>query len=204
MCKYTLCAKHLNQRRVTTSNSYSFYIYISSLVKAVRSRLQGNFRSEAYSIFDIASSKRQDSKMLLSALLELLDEENDQICINSAELLFNLHGVESIMLTEAEGSYLLTSPPELMSQAVTEFTKVGTCTEDCLLVKMFQGATDDDGSIVNKLGELAAWCESENDETEPNSLVQDVAYSSGESWRICLGYSIAFAFFGTFMDHLCK
>ena len=148
--------------------------------KESQARIRQNFNcNQGYSIFDIATKEGQE---LCHVLIELVDNDNDaDIQLMSTELLYDIYSVEETVLSEAaERTYFTYSEEEVHS----EMKELATMTDkEQLLYKMLRREINESAAdnLQNLLERMIEACISEDDETKPNSISQNVAYSCGES-----------------------
>ena len=152
------------------------------MIKESQARLRHNFNcNQGYSIFDIATDEGQE---LCHILIELVDNNNDaDIQLMSTELLYDIYSVEETVLSEAaERTYFIYSKEEVKIQR--EMKELATMTDkEQLLYKMLRREIDESAAddLQKLLEKMTKACISEDDETKPNSISQNVAYSCGES-----------------------
>ena len=150
------------------------------MIKESRARLRHNFNcNQDYSIFDIATKEGQE---LCHVLIELVDNDSDaDIQLMSTELLYDIYSVEETVLSEAaERTYFKYFEEEVHS----EMKELATMTDkEQLLYKMLRREINESAAdhLQNLLERMIEACISEDDETKPNSISQNVAYSCGES-----------------------
>ena len=150
------------------------------MIKESQARIRHNFNcNQGYSIFDIATDEGQE---LCHILIELVDNDNDaDIQLMSTELLYGIYSVEETVLSEAaERTYFTYSEEEVHS----EMKELATMTDkEQLLYKMLRREINESAAdnLQNLLERMIEACISDDDETKPNSISQNVAYSCGES-----------------------
>uniref|UniRef100_A0A1X7TEF3 Uncharacterized protein n=1 Tax=Amphimedon queenslandica TaxID=400682 RepID=A0A1X7TEF3_AMPQE len=138
-------------------------------------RLRFNFRSQVYLVFDIDSTNCQN---LPSILLDLISYDDSDVCLLSANILFEVFEVENILLSKAKDAYFTT--PDTNQKIHEEMKKLSSMTDsDQLLKQMLRNQIQDKQKLLNKLDELSNCFVSSNDESEPDSSNQGVAYSCG-------------------------
>ena len=151
------------------------------MIKESQARLRHNFNcNQGYSIFDIATDEGQE---LCHILIELVDNNNNDadIQLMSTELLYDIYSVEETVLSEAKERTYFTYSEEEVHKKMKE---LATMTDkEQLLYKMLrreidESAADDLQKLLERMTEA---CIFEDDETKPNSISQNVAYSCGES-----------------------
>ena len=118
-------------------------------------------------------------RSLVKILVELLQYQNDELRMTSAQLLFDMHKRESILFSDALESYLVTD------QSITDYydmVLLGSMRDsEKLLVKMHRGKLGADReNLLAKLQEIASACLLKNDLSEPNTCYQEIVYSSSE------------------------
>uniref|UniRef100_A0A1X7V711 Ion transport domain-containing protein n=1 Tax=Amphimedon queenslandica TaxID=400682 RepID=A0A1X7V711_AMPQE len=138
-------------------------------------RLRYNFKSQVYSVFDIDSTNCQE---LSSILLDLISYDDNDVCLLSANILFEIFEVENILLSKAKDAYFTT--PYTHSAIHKEMKELSSMTDSHQLLKqMLRNQVQDKQKLLNKLDELSNCFLSSNDESEPDSSNQGVAYSCG-------------------------
>lgn len=158
----------------------SMKIDVYRVIKESQARIRHNFNcNQGYSIFDIATKEGQE---LCHVLTELVDNDNDaDIQLMSTELLYDIYSVEETVLSEAaERTYFTYSEEEVHS----EMKELATMTDkEQLLYKMLRREINESAAdnLQNLLERMIEACISDDDETKPNSISQNVAYSCGES-----------------------
>ena len=149
-------------------------LYTIRLTSAVQSRLR--WHCSQNSIFDI---DKDVCKQLCSTLIALVNHDDAEICLRSIELLYSIHSVEETILTEsAERAYFTYEDSEVHSS----MKQLATMTdEEQLLRQVFKReiTSQNKQKLRSKLDELSVACVSREDETEPNVINQEVAYSCG-------------------------
>jgi inositol 1,4,5-triphosphate receptor type 1 len=157
--------------------------------KVYQTRLRDNFRNAFYEVFDVDSTNCQQ---LCNILVELINFEDTEICLMSAELLYDMYSVETILLSDAQRVYFLS--PYSNESDLAYMKQVATMTdEDQLLSKMLKRKIDGDNvpKLLNTLNQFSVLCVLSEDETEPNSCNQGVAYSCG-LFNIVLEYVLEY------------
>ena len=161
------------------SESISIKINVYRVIKESQARIRHNFNcNQGYSIFDIATDEGQE---LCHILIELVAHDDADIQLMSTELLYGVCSVEETVLSEAaERTYSTHSEEEVHS----EMKELATMTDkEQLLYKMLRREINESAAdnLQNLLERMIEACISKDDETKPNSISQNVAYSCGES-----------------------
>ena len=139
-------------------------------------RLRYNFKSHVYSVFDINSTNCQE---LSSILLDLISYDDSDVCLLSANILFEIFEVENILLSKAKDTYFTT--PYTNPKIHKEMNELSSMTDSHQLLKqMLRNQIQDKQKLLNKLDELSICFISSNNESEPDSSNQGVAYSCGK------------------------
>ena len=175
-----------------------YEIDVYRVIKESQARIRQNFScNQGYSIFDIATDEGQE---LCHILIELVDNNNNDadIQLMSTELLYDIYSIEEIVLSEAaERTYFTYSEKDVhmeMKELATMQTDKGQLLYKMLRREINESAAEEiDESAAKEIDEPAAKklqkllekmteaCIFEDDETKPNSISQNVAYSCGES-----------------------
>ena len=150
------------------------------MIKESQARIRHNFNcNQGYSIFDIATDEGQE---LCHILIELVDNDNDaDIQLMSTELLYGIYSVEETVLSEAAERTYFTYSEEKVHR---EMKELATMTDKGqLLYKMLRREIDESAAndLQNSLERMTKACIFKNEETKPNSISQNLAYSCGES-----------------------
>lgn len=116
---------------------------------------------------------------LIKILVDLLLCKNDEVCISSARLLFDLHKREHILFKDAIDSYLVTASS---SELYNSMVLYGAFSDsDKLLLKLHQGKLGDlTDELLTVLDEFAEVCVLEDDPAELNVCNQGIAYSTSK------------------------
>lgn len=139
-------------------------------------RLRYNFRKQVYSVFDVDTT---ESEKLCSILLDLINYEDSDVCLLSADLLFQMFHVETILLTKAEDAYFTT--PYTNVEIHSKMEELATMTDsEQLLKQLLRNQVQDEEKLLNTLEMLSNFCVSSKDESEPNASNQGIAYSCGK------------------------
>lgn len=155
------------------------------VIKKTKERLKHNC-NQGYAIFDIGT---EEGQKLYQVLIKLVDNDADvDVRLMSTELLYGIYSIEETVLSEAaERAYFTYSEEEVHKK----MKELATMTDEGqLLYKMLrreinESAADD---LQNLLERMTKACVFENEETKPNSISQNVAYSCGESHMIYKAY----------------
>ncbi|XP_019860702.1 PREDICTED: uncharacterized protein LOC109589022 [Amphimedon queenslandica] len=160
------------------------------LCKESLARLRYNFGSQVYSVFDIESTNCQELSQHI--LLDLISYDDSDVCLLSANILFEIFEVEHILLSKAKDAYFTT--PYTNQKIHKEMKKLSSMTDsDQLLKQMLRNQIQDKRKLLNKLDELLNCFISSNNESKPDSSNQGVAYSCGlfnVLMEFVLGYGI--------------
>ena len=125
-----------------------------------------------YSVFDVDTT---ESEKLCSILLDLINYEDSDVCLLSADLLFQMFHVEKLLLTKAEDAYFTTSNTDVEIHSKME----ELATSEQLLKQLLRNQVQDEEKLLNTLEMLSNFCVSSKDESEPNASNQGIAYSCG-------------------------
>ena len=153
------------------------FVYIFGRVEDARNRLDFLFNAVAFSVFNSATTEGSE---LVSVLLDLLKYNDGELCLAAAQLLYDMHSKESILLTYVRDAYL-TAPA--MSGFLRKVLPLASMSdEDKVLHKMLRGEVQQEGNphLLETLDELCQQCVQENDQNEPAICQQSILYSSGE------------------------
>jgi inositol 1,4,5-triphosphate receptor type 1 len=142
------------------------------MTRISRDRLRCNFHNSNYEMFDICMT---DSQELCDILMDSINYEDPDICLMSAELLYDMYNVETTLLSSAEKVYLYSNEDDQTLSAMLDISNMTD--DDQLLKKMLEHQVDDVPKLLSKLKEFADMCLPENE--EPNPYYQGVAYSCG-------------------------
>ena len=125
-----------------------------------------------YSVFDVDAT---ESEKLCSILLDLINYEDSDVCLLSADLLFQMFHVEKLLLTKAEDAYFTTPYTDVEIHSKME----KFATSEQLLKQLLRNQVQDEEKLLNTLEMLSNFCVSSKDESEPNASNQGIAYSCG-------------------------
>ena len=132
-------------------------------------------------VFDASTEECQG---LCNVLTNLISCSDFDVSLMSAELLFDLHNIERIMLWDAKEEVFVYSDAQAEEQSIDcEMTELATMTDnDQLLFKLTRKQLDDDDAskLKTKLDRFSRSCIMDESETVPNPTMQAVAYSCGE------------------------
>ena len=110
--------------------------------------------------------------------MDLISYDDSDVCLLSANILFEIFEVENIMLSKAKDAYF--TKPCTNLEIHQEIKELSSMTDsDQLLKQMLRNQFKDKQKLLNKLDELSNCFISSNDESEPDSSNQGVAYSCG-------------------------
>jgi inositol 1,4,5-triphosphate receptor type 1 len=155
---------------------------LSEVSLKLDSRLRSYIHDASYQNFDICSP---DSLELCDILIDLINYQDPDICLMSAELLYDICNVEITLLLNAEQVYFHSNEDD-----VSVMLDISTMTdEDQLLNKMLKPKVEDIPKLLEKLKEISSLCLSADE--EPNSFYQSVAYSCG-LFNILLEYILEY------------
>ena len=125
-----------------------------------------------YSVFDVDAT---ESEKLCSILLDLINYEDSDVCLLSADLLFQMFHVEKLLLTKAKDAYFTTPYTDVEIHSKME----ELATSEQLLKQLLRNQVQDEEKLLNTLEMLSNFCVSSKDESEPNASNQGIAYSCG-------------------------
>ena len=181
------------------------------MIKESQARIIHHFNcNQGYSLFDIATKEGQE---LCNVLIDLVDYDNDaDIQLMSTELLYDIYSIEETILSEAAERAYFTYSEEKVHR---EMKELATMTDKKqLLYKMLrreidESAADDLQNLLEMLKRMTMACISENEETKPNSISQNVAYSCGESHMIYIRLTLYWliliiGFFNVILEHVLE
>lgn len=166
----------LRKEYVTKTIYYSRHILCTiRLTGEVQSRLR--WYCSQSGIFDI---DKDVCKELCSTLIVLVNHDDAELCLRSIELLYSIYSLEETILIEsAERAYFTYKESEVHSS----MKQLATMTDEEQLfhqVLKREITSQNMGKLQSKLDELSVNCVlMEDDETEPNVVNQEAAYSCG-------------------------
>ena len=146
------------------------------------------------------NAKAEECQKLCCILIDGFADDDTEIRIMSAELLYGLFSIEETILSEnAERAYFT-----LNEEIYTKMKQLATMTDkDQLLRKMLRRElTPDSADKLQKLlEEIARVCVSE-DGTQPNTISQNIGYSCGKSSIISITiiYSVHIGLFNVVLE----
>ena len=153
------------------------FVFVFGRVEEARKRLDFLFNDGPYSVFNSATTEGSE---LVSVLLDLLKYNDGELCLSAAQLLYDIHSKESILLTYVRDAYL--AAPAMSGFLGKVLPLASMSDEDKVLHKMLRGEVQQEGNphLLETLDELCQQCVQKNDRNEPAICQQAILYSSGE------------------------
>ena len=146
-------------------------------------RLDEQYDEDAYKFLNVSTQ----GERLIKLLVDLLHCKHDDVCISSAQLLFDLHKREHILFKDAIESYLVTASSSELYKSMILYGAFSDT--DKFLLRLHQGKLEDlTDELLMVIDECSEVCVLEADPSEPNVCNQGIAYIYSTSKLNCDDY----------------
>ena len=126
-----------------------------------RARISHLFDDGSYSVFNTSCI---EGDQLVQVLMGLLDYEDSELCLSTAQLLFDMYSKGKLLMNSVREVHLVTSH---MKSFLKKVLKIASLSEE-------------NPELLETIDELCDECVAKNDENEPAVCQQAILYSSGQ------------------------
>ena len=110
--------------------------------------------------------------------MDLISYDDSDVCLLSANVLFEIFEVQNILFSKAKDAYFTTPYNQKIHEELKELSSMTDSHQ--LFKQMLRNQIQDKQTLLNKLKEISNCFIISNDESEPDSSNQGVAYSCGK------------------------